>query len=462
MKKWMALLTALLLCFGAAQAEVAKKGDLISANVEAEFPGWRLVGESTYGSGRWEGQPAHHCEVIMLQVEGGSLRFRRLHVIMNAIEPGQPVPWEVTDYAPVPLTAEAEEHIAAMDPTQFSTIYSLVVPKAALPGCAEFLLGEGEHLADLLVYSDILVAVVENDEGSMGLRIAHWDGAQYARVTATAMSGHVSVNEFHSHSRGIELYTENGHIWVFPSTDEPDAPWQVGIVFGDDDLSYVIGDEFLMEYDYYYGFDTNQHNDGYRYGTPTFPVLLEGLDLSTVPGGLSEAALLLDATGYVCTRADGMAMYDAPDGNVLGSAYARLVGTVVSEQDGWVQLHIGDAERGAKVWFRAEELLFGGDVNTLCCGFPSFDIAEDWDAEQAMPGVTEALAGEELWGMQLIASTADGGWLVLVNEDFVIEGKADGFIDIGPAWHEIYAQWDAEWAAEEAAADGDAYVPEEE
>lgn len=469
MKKWLILLLALVLCFGVAWAEVAQKGDLISAGVEADFPGWQFVGESTYGSGRWEGELAHHCEVILMQVAEGELRFRTLHVIMNAVEVGDPVPWDVTDYPPVPVTAEAAERIAAMDPVKFDTFYSLYVPEEALPGCAEFLLNEGEHLADLLVYSDILVATVENDAGQMGLRIAHWDGAAYSRVTATAMSGLVSVNEYHSHSEGIELYTENAQIWVFPSTDAKDVPWQVGIVWsyddeGYDDGSYVVGYDGLLTYDYYAGFDTDQHNDGYRYGTPTFPVMLDGLDLSAVPSGLSDAAALLDATGYACTKADGVPVYDAPGGNVLGSAYARLVGTVVSEADGWVQLLIGDAERGAKLWFRAEDMAFGDEVNQLHCGFPSFDIAEDWDAEQALPGVTEALQGDELWTLQLVAQTPDGGWLVLVNEDFVIEGRADGFIDVGPCWYEIYAQWEAEWEAEEAEQgdDWDTYVPGEE
>ena len=453
MKKWIALLMAALLCLGAARAEVVRKGGLISAGVEEEFPGWRQVGETTYGSGRWEGEMAQHCEVILMQVEGGWLRFRVLHVVMNPIEPGDPVPWEVTDYAPVPLTAEAAERIAAMEPKEFNTFYSLQVPKAALPGCAEFLLNEGERLNDLLVYSDILVAIVENDEGSMGLRIAHWDGKQYARVTATTMSGDISVNEFHSHSKGLELYVGNADIWVFPSSDAEDEPWQVGIVMAFDDEgydngSYVVGKDWLAEYDYI-TFGETQHNDGYRYGRPTFPLLLDGLDLYEVPVGMMEATCLLDATGYACTGADGVPIYEAPAGNVLGRAYARLVGVVVSEQDGWVQLLIGDASRGMKAWFRTEDMLFSDEVNRLNCGFPSFDITENWNAEQAMPGITEMLGGEAIWGMQLIAGTEDGGWLVLINEDFVIEGRAEGFIDVGPAWHEIYAQWDAEWVEEE-------------
>lgn len=470
MKKWLVLLLALVLCFGAARAEVARKGDLISENVEQEFPGWELVGESTYGSGRWEGELAHHCEVILMQVKDGRLRFRRLHVIMNPIEPGDPVPWEVSDYAPVPLTAEAEDRISAMDPAEFNTFYSLQIGEELLPGCAEFLLEKGEHLTDLLVYNDILVATVQNEEGRMGLRIAHWDGTQYDRVTATAMSGNVYVNEFQSHSRGLELYLREADVWVFPTTDAEDAPWQVGIVFsydeGYDDGSYVIGTDCLMTYDSYaYAFfEDNQHNDGYRYGKPTFPLLLDGLDLSAVPSNMTEAASMLDAAGYVCTKTDGVPMYDAPNGNVLASAYARLVGTVTGEQEGWVEMLIGDERRGAKVWFRAEDMAFGSEVNQLCCGFPSFDVAEEWDAEAALPGISEALAGDKLWGMQLIAQTADGDWLVLVNEDFVIEGRADGFIDIGPAWHEVYAQWEAEWAAEQAAEEAgeDSYYPGEE
>ncbi|MBE5797570.1 MAG: hypothetical protein E7327_09380 [Clostridiales bacterium] len=457
MKKLLICLLALLMLTGAAMAEVARKGDLISAGVEADFPGWQLVGESTYGSGRWEGEPAHHCEVFLMQVEGGFLRFRRLHVIMNPIEQGDPVPWEVTDYAPVPLTQEAEARLAAMKPADVLRGWKFLLREDALPGSAEFLLREGETLSELTGFADILVGLVKDGEGRMGLRIGHWDGTQYTRVTATAMSRYVGINEIHSHSTGLELYVDDDkQLWVFPSTEEPDAPWQVGIVFAHDeeyfdDGSYVIGTDFLCTYDTYAYrfFEDCQHNDGFRYGTPAFPVLLDGLDLSGVPANLAAATELLDATGYACTKADGVPLYDAPEGTVLGSAYARLVGRVVSEQDGWAELRIGDEVRGMTAFFRAEDLAFAGEVNQLLCGFPSFDTPEDWDAEQALPGVTEALAGDGLWGMQLIARAADGGWLVLVNEDFVIKGSEDGFIDVGAPWHEIYAQWEAEWAEEE-------------
>lgn len=453
MRKWLCMLLALLMLVGTAQAagSVSEKGDLISAGVEEDFPGWRFVGESTYGSGKWEGGLAQHCEVTLLRVEDEWLRFRTLHVIMNPIEPGDPVPWDVTDHAPVPLTAEASLRLAATDPETFETFYSLQIREEHLSGCAEFLLQEGERLTDLLIYQTILVATVENEAGQCGLRIAHWDGEQYTRVTATAMSGYVSINEYHSHDEGVEIYTETAQLWAFPVV-EGDAPlheavWQIGVVMGDEDMAYVIDRDWVCEYDYMV-FGETQYNDGYRYGKPAFPVLLEGLDLSAVPASLQEATPLLDASGYACTAQDGVPMYDAPGGTALASCYARLVGTVQSEQEGWVQLLIGGEERGMKAWFRREDLLFDGGVNTLNCGFPSFELDEDWDAESALPGVTEMLAGDELWGMQLIASTGDDGWLVLVNEEFVIEGRAEGFINIGPAWHVVYAQWEAEWEAE--------------
>lgn len=435
MKKWICLLLAMLLCFGAAQAEGDNAEELFGASLEEEYPGWQYVGIDSYLIFD-EGKEVHCTEAIMLRVEEEWLRFRILYS-EDDLAPS------VYELAPVPLTPEASLRLSAVDPAEFATPYIIRMTEEYLPGCAEFLLNDGESMTELMTFETMLVVTVEDDAGRESLRIAHWDGEKYVRVTATAMSVRVSASEFHSSPRHIEIYARNAEFSAFPLVEDDmplhDAPWQIGVVLGDEGTGYGIGDDRLWEYDYFL-FEDNQHNDRYRYGKPTFPVMLEGLDIAAVPLSLEEATPLLDASGFACTKQDGVFLYDAPEGTPRASCYARLVGTIQAEEDGWVQLLIGSEEKGMKAWFRREDLLFGAAVNTLYCGFPSFKVEENWDKEQTLPGVTEKLAGEELWGMQLIASTEEGGWLVLVNEEIVMEGRMDGIKDIGPAWCVIY-EW---------------------
>lgn len=435
MKKWLCLLLAMLLCFGAAQAEGETAEELFGARLEEEYPGWRYAGKTGYLIFS-DGKDVHCTEAIMLRVEEEWLRFRILYS-EDDLAPS------VYELAPVPLTPEASQRLSAVDPAEFSTDYTIQIGREYLPGCAELLLNDGERMTDLLIFETMLVATVVDGAGREGLRIAHWDGEKYVRVTATEMGTSVTADEYHSSDGCIDFFTQDADFSAFPLVEEDmslhDAPWQIGVVLGDEGTGYVIEDDRLCEYEYLF-FDDTQHNDRYRYGKPTFPVMLEGLEIAAVPLSLEEATPLLDASGFACTKQDGVPMYDAPEGTPQADCYARLVGTVQAEEEGWVQLLIGSEEKGMKAWFHREDLLFDADVNTLYCGFPSFKPEENWDAEQTLPGVTEKLAGEELWGMQLIASTEEGGWLVLVNEEFVMESRMEGIKEIGPAWCVIY-EW---------------------
>ena len=442
MKKWMALLLALVLCLGAAQAEVVRKADLIAANVEADFPGWRVIGHSVYSSGGWEGEMAHHCAVYLLQVADGQLRFRNLHVIMNPLEPGDPVPWEVTDFAPVPLTAEAEARLMAMAPGDVTEGYGRELTDAALPGCAEFLLGEGEYLTGLFVCQDDLVATVKDGEGRTGLRIARWDGMAYALVTATAMSRtSVYVNTIHSGNDGLELYLPGMQLYAWCDEDV----WRLSYVLSYDGEAYSMSGGV-------HGFESYMtdplNNDAYFYGVPTFPTMLDGADLGDIPTGLADAVARLDATGYACVATEGAAMYEEPAGDVVASCFVRLTGTVAAVQDGWVQLQISSAEQGMTGWFRQEDLAFGAEVNRLKCTFPSYDN-DRWrrekteDPDAVIPGLAQLLPqgarlyDQDIW---LIGRKADGDWLVLVNSDIVCTGPAEAFTDIGPTVYGDYLQ----------------------
>lgn len=437
MKKRMVLLLALLLCFGVAQAENDAIDNWISDMTQqaeaqitvselkaaacADFPDWQLIGDDEYWSDMWEGQMAHHCELYMLRVAQGKLQLRELYVLMNPVKSGEAVPWEVWDYASVPLTAEAEARLAAMGPSAFFRKYSNTqLSEEALPGCAAFLLNEGEHLTDLLIYPDFLVATVEDDAGRMGLRIAHWDGSEYTKVTATAMGEKVWVNEIHSWNDGLEVWA-TAELGVYC---DDSGVWRVNVVT--DGGRYFLGEDYLADSQ---GEGVYWTNAWYTFGVPTFPVELDGMDFAALPVSTEEAIPLLDPSGHACTKADGTPLHDAPGGNVLGIAYARLTGRVISEQDGWVQLQIGSEDAGLAVWFRADDLAYGAEVNEVDCTFPTYEMPEDM--------------AEDWYEMWLIAEVP-GGWLAQVDMDTVRFVSAEEIVRIGPPcddWGELEDAW---------------------
>lgn len=456
MKKLCVLLMALLMCAGAAQAEypwlesLADTGPSVEeliAPAQAAYLDWQVWETEEYWTGLYNGGPKneHHCIVYLYRVQANRLEMMELWTLANELSLEAPIPWEETLYAPIPLTDEAAERIAAMSPEEvFEKYEGASLTEAALPGCGEFLLGEGETLRQLIAYPDFLVGIAQDDQARDSLRIGHWDGAEYTAVTATAMTDRIFLNEIHSWNDGLELYVPGAEMYVYCGTD---GVWRLGSVSADMevdgeivDLSYSIGDDGLYTDDY---ITTDyRNNDWVFYGRPTFPVLLDGMDFSEVPRSLDELRLLVDATGYACVKREGAAMYDAPEGNVLASCYARLTGQVLKEQDGWVQLQIGSADRGMTGWFHREDMAFGAEVNEVACSFPSYDDSAWWDMENLSAVLPEHGAELDPWytRLWLIAELPDGDWLVQVNGEMVCTATAEAIGVVGPTGY----GWDEE------------------
>ena len=448
MKKWMALLTALLLCFGVAQAEyswqqrLSDTGPSVKELVEpaqAAYPDWQVWETEEYWTGLYNGGPQHehHCMVYMYRVEADRLLVMSLWTMANPLKAGDPVPWEESYYAPIPLTAEAAERIAAMAPEEVFEMYEgASLTEAALPGCAEFLVQEGEKLTKLLAYPDFLVGIVEDAQELESLRIGHWNGTAYDKVTATAMNEYIYINEIHSWNDELELYIPGAELWVYCGDD---GVWRLGRVLGETeidgellDVSYIVGEDGLYTDDY---ITTDyRSNDWVRYGRPTFPTLLDGMDFAELPLSIEAVRDRTDASGYACVKQEGAGLYDAPEGNVLANCYKRLVGRVMTEQDGWVQLQIGSSEQGMTGWFRTEDMAFGAEVNEVRCSFPAYDDEPWWDLEDLSSILPEYGAELDPWSttLWLIAQTPDGDWLVQVNDDLVCTATAEAIGEVGP------------------------------
>ena len=433
MKKWIVLLLALLMCFGAAQAEypwlagLSDTGpsvkDLVDPAQDA-YPDWQVLDTEEYWTGLYNGGPQHehHCLVYLYRVAEEHLLVMSLWTMANPLKEGDPIPWEESHYAPIPLTAEAAERIAAMAPEEvFEKYEGASLTEAALPGCADFLVQEGETLRQLIAYPDFLVGIAQDAREQESLRIGHWNGTAYEKVTATAMSEYVSINEIHSWNDGLEIYVPGAELGVYC---DDSGVWRVNVVT--DGGRYFLGEDYLVDAE---GEGVYWTNAWYAFGVPTFPVELDGMDFAALPVSTEEAIPMLDPSGYACTKADGAPVYDAPGGNALGSAYARLTGRIIAEQDGWVQLQIGSEDAGLSLWFRMEDLAFGAQVNEVTCTFPSYEMPEDM--------------AEDWYEMWLIAEVP-GGWLAQVDVETVRFVSAEEIDRIGRPcndWGELEDAW---------------------
>ncbi len=448
MKRFLAIVLACLFAMGARAEydpndwfnEISVTREDLLAAVHSDYPGWMLVDDSWYGAGSWEGKMAQNVQFTLMRLENGEICLMTLDVMMDPLKPGAPVPWAVTVSAPIPVTEEAADRIAAMAPQDVFDGWNIEMKPEALPGCAEFLLNEGESWTQLLPYPDFLVGVVCSAEGREALRIAHWDGTAYTRVTATGWAQrYLSVNEVHSWNESLEFYADG--LELYASCGE-DGVWRIGSVMADEGAYYGPTDSGLVLPGYL--FFEARNNDGYYYGPLTFPMELDGHDLVSLPRTNEEAIAQLDATGWACVRRDDAPLCDAPEGNLLATCYTRLPGRVIREEGDWVQLQIGSETEGMTGWFRRDDLAFGAEVNEIICTFPSlgdslFDLD---DVELLLPGLTARLGWQEedtlpawmlvIW---LVGRTADGDWLVLVEEDYICTAPAEVITETTPIIH---------------------------
>ncbi|MBE5783467.1 MAG: hypothetical protein E7329_09180 [Clostridiales bacterium] len=407
------LLLALMMPFSGALAMMRAENAIDAARTD--FPDWEIWDTMEYGSGRWENEMAWHEQISLMKIEGEWLHFRQISAMLNPLEEGQAVPWEVEDWASLPLSSEAAERLAQMDPKSVMDQYRTQVSTAALPGCGEFLLGEGEKMAELYVYPRFLLAITEDALGRQGFRIGHWNGQRYDKITASPMQNDpIWLNRIHSWDDYLEIALEDG---VAMLTCEADGEWKLSHVNNGLEV-YSIRDSGIMGYDEYLPIKNNWLH---YYGRPLFPWKLEELQLDSIPMNLEDAALLLDADGFACVEREGAKMHEEIDGEVIARCYQKLTGTIAQEEGEWVCLQLGTEEMGMQGWFRREDLAFGQDVNAVECTFPSYS---SWAFEQMEADPYETV----LW---LVGKTEAGDWLTLIDEEKICILPADQVYGIG-------------------------------
>ena len=428
----------------------------LTALAARDFPEWTVAEDSRYWTGRWHNQFACYQEIQLYRVEENTLLQRRLSVLVNPLRQGENVPWEIEDWAPLPLTPEAMRTFLSLNLDEYrysfipGSIESGKVPEPVLSGCAPFLLEEGETWTQLMAYPDYLSGIVRRTAGRYCVRIAHWDGERFDRVISS---------RFHPNSLSIgESYSWNDTLCVnlFQFVCQEDGRWLFVHVSDGDPTCYTISEGFID--DTIYPYDSN---DAMHYGIPTFERDLTRVDFAAIPEYIMDAVSLLDSSAFACVRADNTPMLDAPDGETMALCFARLAGTVLQRENGWVQLQIGSEEKGLAGWFAEDDLAFGPEIEEILCGFPSHS-EDDCDGDYLLTVLKGADPADYLEYMSyvwLIGRLSDGSWLVQLNVDTVCTAAAGAFRDIGSATdyrteaQEIYDEYEQERLMQAAGAE---------
>lgn len=399
------LALALLFC---TNAYAFSSADWMIDQASSDFHDWTIYDSSRFGSGTWNDEMAIYAEVYMFRLDGNKLCMQQAYAVANPLNEGDTIPWEIDTMAPVPLSDNAADLIAAL-PAEEIMDYGAgaVLNPDHLSGCADFLLQNGETLRQLIAYPDYLVGVAENTSGQRSLRIAPWNGASYDTPVASPMQDtDIYINEIHSWNTALEIMTDISEYYISYGAD---GLWRVGTINTGMGI-YYISEDYLEDVTLWDNLMGNHH---IFYGHPAFNLLLADINLAAFPSTLEEAVAQLDAKGYACTRRDDASMTDTPNGDVLANCYARLTGKVLAEQNGWTQLLIGSEENGMAGWFQTEDLAFGQDIHHVPCGFPSYDFSVLNDLPESE---WSAAYIEYCW---VIGQLPQGDYLIQANQDYV-------------------------------------------
>ena len=445
-----ALMTVLvLMCVSVSEANATVSADdkaLVLSHVAADYPDWKVSYASPYGSGKWRDTLARHVAVGLYRVQDHMLIQKSLHVLTNPLWAGEEIHYDETDLVPVPISSLTVERIGSMTQEEAKQALNDWIDVEKIPWCAEFLLKDDETWQHLGAFSDKLIGVAVNSEGKQSIRMALWNGQAYDEIISSpAQDKFFSLNEIHSYEKELELMVNDGLVYVYCGGD---APGIDGINTGRGIWAFDNG----FVWDEGDGVSCKSSNQLYP-GVPAFPLSLTEMDLSAVPLTNTKVLASIDAAGWACVRVDGAEMWDAPEGNVVASCYARLFGRVKEEQGDWVLLQIGGEEHGGSGWFRREDLAFGRDGFFVPCGFPSYDYRDGYASHlnEVLQGLPEPLSEEDDYSALawLIGKKPDGDWLVLVDTDILCTAAPEAFSDIGEPEDYYDPRYSYDWAEDD-------------
>ena len=326
-------------------------------------------------------------------------------------------------YAPIPVSEafEAGMKLAEFDITSFSAN-----PTAGLlgtDGLAVGLIGADDRVIKLAVQSDRLVLLVEKPVGVRRLRVAEWDGAEYAVRETDDLPEGADLDIFHASENMIMIAYGEGSEQALASFTKSGGTWLLSGMMGDDVFS-LTADSVISEV-------SVGRNDGAVYGKHPWGDLFT-VDFSTLPRSFEQAVSQMDTSGYAFVNNPNpedrlhLRTRASKSSASLGKFFNRTPVQILSREGEWAKVRIGLGEASLEGYMMTKYLAFGEDMESVGCAFPQLQLSEEMVGEGApmrsKPDSSSKMIPER-W------HSGSGDYIIgVVGDEWYVLMRADGSV----------------------------------
>ena len=386
----------------ATPAEAQARERLLEPNVRDAFAGYTLQSYDPYNFGTG-------VNAAYLRISDGMLSIRRATFTLEGET--------VVDSIPVPLS---ETLLARLETEPVSDLIDA-------SGWGDTFLTDDAldtgrlPVAGTVLVSDLqsggLVLLVEDAAGDRRLQvIALNDDGTYRQSCLTApLPPDTTLDLFHTTDGEINFSWDEQHAQAGYALG-PDGEWRL-------EWAWIPGEAGTLEYSCrFWGFSVwpqEEENDGMFVGDLA-QMVLDGADLTTLPGTREALAAALNRDGWAVVRnpdpADRLHLRVQPDRSAesLGKFYNGTPLSVLGQEGDWTRVALGlDGPEG---WMMTRYLAFGGEMDEVEPVFPQLMYVLEQEERQPAYSTPRKGIEKELAGSIYVVGVVEDEFYILLTD----------------------------------------------
>lgn len=386
----------------ATPAEAQARERLLEQNVRDAFAGYTLQSYDPYNSGTG-------VNAAYLRISDGMLAIRRATFTLEGET--------VVDSIPVPLS---ETLLARLETEPVSDLIdasgwgdTFLVDDALDTGRLPVV---GTVLASDL-QSGGLVLLVEDAAGDRRLQVIvlNDDGTYRQSCLTAPLPPDTTLDLFHTTDGEINFSWDEQHAQAGYALG-PDGEWRL-------EWAWIPGEAGTLEYSCrFWGFSVwpqEEENDGMFVGDLA-QMVLDGADLTTLPGTREALAAALNRDGWAVVRnpdpADRLHLRVQPDRSAesLGKFYNGTPLSVLGQEGDWTRVALGlDGPEG---WMMTRYLAFGSEMDGVEPVFPHLMYVLELEDRQPAYSAPREGAEKELAGAISVVGVVEDEFYILLTD----------------------------------------------
>lgn len=386
----------------ATPAEAQARERLLEQNVRDAFAGYTLQSYDPYNSGTG-------VNAAYLRISDGMLAIRRATFTLEGET--------VVDSIPVPLSEtllarlETEPVSDLIDASGWGDTFLVddALDTGRLPVAGTVLASD--------LQSGGLVLLVEDAAGDRRLQvIALNDDGTYRQSCLTALlPPDTTLDLFHTTDGEINFSWDEQHAQAGYALG-PDGEWRL-------EWAWIPGEAGTLEYSCrFWGFSVwpqEEENDGMFVGDLA-QMVLDGADLTTLPGTREALAAALNRDGWAVVRnpdpADRLHLRVQPDRSAesLGKFYNGTPLSVLGQEGDWTRVALGlDGPEG---WMMTRYLAFGSEMDGVEPVFPHLMYVLELEDRQPAYSAPREGPEKELAGSIYVVGVVEDEFYILLTD----------------------------------------------